>query len=111
MTMMIISVVTHLVQMLGRMLAMMMQMLVRMVWMMMISLAKVVEGSVAQKQGGILPNDQVIEVTYIIIFTVIIGIIRIVIMIVTIFFMIITGRRTSPLWILQSGLTSIAKMI
>ena len=73
--------------------------------------AQVVEGSVAQKQGGILPNDQVIEVTYIIIFTVIIGIIRIVIMIVTIFFMIITGRRASPLWILQSGLTSIAKMI
>ena len=58
---------------------------------MMISLAKVVEGSVAQKQGGILPNDQVIEVTYVIIFTVVIGIIGIVIMILIIFFMIITG--------------------
>ena len=53
--------------------------------------AKVVEGSVAEKQGGILPNDQVIEVTFVIIFTVVIGIIGIVIMILIIFFMIITG--------------------
>ena len=98
------------VVMLERMVTMMVQKLGRKVRMM-ISLAKVVEGSVAQKQGGILPNDQVIEVTYVIIFTVVIGIIGIVIMIVIIFFMIITGRRTSPLWILQSGLTSIAKMI
>ena len=78
------------VVMLERMVTMMVQKLGRMMRMM-ISLAKVVEGSVAQKQGGILPNDQVIEVTYVIIFTVVIGIIGIVIMILIIFFMIITG--------------------
>ena len=44
-----------------------MMMTIMMMRMKMISFIQVVEGSVAQKQGGILPNDQVIEVAYIII--------------------------------------------
>ena len=70
--------------------------------------AKVVEGSVAQKQGGILPNDQVIEVT----FFIIIGIIAITIIVIMIVILHDHPRLTdslSPATAIR--LTSIATMI